>query len=88
MATEEELDGSESWDVVLHRLEQRRTAARAMGGEDRLRKHRDAGKLDARARIDHLLDRVRRATCCRSLERALYRRQAPPEPVARIGIVP
>jgi acetyl-CoA carboxylase carboxyltransferase component len=28
-----------------------------MGGEERLRKHRDAGKLDARARIDHLLDR-------------------------------
>jgi acetyl-CoA carboxylase carboxyltransferase component len=27
-----------------------------MGGEERLRKHREAGKLDARARIDHLLD--------------------------------
>ncbi len=27
-----------------------------MGGEERLRKHHDAGKLDARARIDHLLD--------------------------------
>ena len=28
-----------------------------MGGEERLAKHRAAGKLDARARIDHLLDR-------------------------------
>jgi acetyl-CoA carboxylase carboxyltransferase component len=27
-----------------------------MGGDERLRKHRDAGKLDARARIGHLLD--------------------------------
>lgn len=27
-----------------------------MGGEERLRKHREAGKLDARARIAHLLD--------------------------------
>ena len=27
-----------------------------MGGDERLRKHRDAGKLDVRARIDHLLD--------------------------------
>jgi len=28
-----------------------------MGGEERLAKHRASGKLDARARIDHLLDR-------------------------------
>lgn len=27
-----------------------------MGGEERLAKHRAAGKLDARARVDHLLD--------------------------------
>src|SRR5436190_13010958 len=27
-----------------------------MGGEERLRKHREAGKLDVRARIEHLLD--------------------------------
>ena len=27
-----------------------------MGGDERLTKHRDAGKLDARARIAHLLD--------------------------------
>ncbi|MFN8035494.1 MAG: carboxyl transferase domain-containing protein [Acidimicrobiia bacterium] len=49
-------DGSEGWDGVLEDLAHRRGASRAMGGEERLRKHRDAGKLDARARIDHLLD--------------------------------
>ncbi len=47
---------SEGWQEVLADLEQRRAASRAMGGEERLRKHRDAGKLDARARIDCLLD--------------------------------
>jgi acetyl-CoA carboxylase carboxyltransferase component len=49
-------DGSEGWDGVVDRLSGRRDAARAMGGEERLRKHHDAGKLDARARIAHLLD--------------------------------
>lgn len=44
------------WSAALGELEARRDAARAMGGEERLRKHRDAGKLDVRARIDHLLD--------------------------------
>jgi len=51
-----ELDGAEGWDDVLENLELRRRASRAMGGDERLRKHHDAGKLDARARIDHLLD--------------------------------
>ena len=46
-----EPDSSEAWDSALDDLQHRRTAARAMGGEERLRKHRDAGKLDARARI-------------------------------------
>jgi acetyl-CoA carboxylase carboxyltransferase component len=46
----------DEWHAVLAELEQRRTAARAMGGEERLRKHRAAGKLDARARIDRILD--------------------------------
>ena len=49
-------DGSDGWEGVLEHLEQRRTAARAMGGEKRLEKQRAEGKLDARARIDHLLD--------------------------------
>ena len=47
---------AESWKGVLDDLEQRRAASRAMGGEERLGKHRAAGKLDARARIGHLLD--------------------------------
>ncbi len=44
------------WTEALEDLERRRAASRAMGGDERLRKHRDAGKLDARARIDVLLD--------------------------------
>jgi len=48
--------GPESWEGVLDDLERRRAASRAMGGDERLAKHRAAGKLDARARIDHLLD--------------------------------
>jgi acetyl-CoA carboxylase carboxyltransferase component len=51
-----EFDGSESWDGALADLAKRRAASRAMGGPERLAKHRGAGKLDARARIDHLLD--------------------------------
>src|SRR4051812_4150248 len=47
---------SEDWDGVLADLQQRRDASRAMGGQERLAKHHAAGKLDARARIDHLLD--------------------------------
>jgi hypothetical protein len=48
--------GSEGWDDVLEDLARRREESRAMGGEERLRKHRDAGKLDVRARIAYLLD--------------------------------
>src|ERR1700733_768832 len=52
----DEREGSEDWQEVLDNLEQRRAASRAMGGMERLKKHRHAGKLHARARIDHLLD--------------------------------
>jgi acetyl-CoA carboxylase carboxyltransferase component len=44
------------WDSTLADLEARRTASRAMGGAERLGRHRAAGKLDARARVDALLD--------------------------------
>ena len=37
-------------------LEQRRAAAKRMGGEARLARQRDRGKLDARARLDLLMD--------------------------------
>ena len=49
-------DESERWEPVLEDLEDRRRESRAMGGDERLAKHRGAGKLDVRARIDHLLD--------------------------------
>ena len=52
----DEADGSEGWDGVLEHLQRRREVSRAMGGEERLQKHRAAGKLDVRARIDHLVD--------------------------------
>jgi acetyl-CoA carboxylase carboxyltransferase component len=51
-----ELDNADEWSGVLDQLQSRRTVSRAMGGEERLRKHHDAGKLDARARVEHLLD--------------------------------
>lgn len=47
----------DEWKTTLEDLADRRSAARAMGGEERLAKHRAQGKLDARARIDHLVDK-------------------------------
>src|SRR6201994_411782 len=44
------------WEETLTDLESRRQRAWAMGGPERLDKHRGKGKLDARARIEHLLD--------------------------------
>jgi len=51
-------DGSTSgeWDETLTDLSERRLASRAMGGDERLAKQRAGGKLDARARVAHLLD--------------------------------
>ena len=53
---EERRANAEAWEETLKDLEQRRVAARAMGGDERLAKHHGQGKLDARARIDPLLD--------------------------------
>lgn len=47
---------SQDWGETLDDLGRRRQHARAMGGPERLDKHRGKGKLDARARIDQLLD--------------------------------
>ncbi len=47
---------SADWQETLHDLERRRQHTRALGGAERVAKHRGKGKLDARARIDHLLD--------------------------------
>src|SRR5215467_12954923 len=54
--TDTDTQDSEGWDDVLADLVQRREVSRAMGGDERLKKHHDAGKLDARARIAYLLD--------------------------------
>src|SRR5271169_2766704 len=47
---------AQDWDETLGDLDRRRQQARAMGGPERLDKHRGKGKLDARARIERLLD--------------------------------
>src|ERR1700716_4371239 len=44
------------WGETLEDLERRRRHAWGMGGPERLDKHRGKGKLDARARIERLLD--------------------------------
>ena len=44
------------WDELLKDLQDRRDTARAMGGSERLEQQRRDGRLDARARIDRLLD--------------------------------
>src|ERR1700754_4352073 len=49
-------DDEHGWESTLADLSERRVAAHAMGGEERLTKHRAAGKLDVRARVEHLLD--------------------------------
>lgn len=48
---------TKDWDDTLDDLERRRQRAMAMGGAERVGKHRDTGKLDVRARIDRLLDK-------------------------------
>jgi methylmalonyl-CoA decarboxylase subunit alpha len=47
---------AEDWEETLEDLDRRRQHAWAMGGPERLAKHRDTGKLDARARVKRLLD--------------------------------
>lgn len=46
----------DDWAETLADLEERKRRSRAMGGDDRLGCHRAAGKLDARARVERLLD--------------------------------
>ncbi|MGV0791724.1 carboxyl transferase domain-containing protein [Mycolicibacterium sp. XJ1819] len=48
---------TEDWNETLDELGRRRRHAHGMGGEQRLAKHHGKGKLDARARIAHLLDK-------------------------------
>ncbi|HEX6394646.1 MAG TPA: carboxyl transferase domain-containing protein [Acidimicrobiales bacterium] len=44
------------WERTLEDLATRRSRAEAMGGPERLARHRNGGKLDARARVEALLD--------------------------------
>jgi acetyl-CoA carboxylase carboxyltransferase component len=47
---------SPDWDETLDNLDRRRQRTWAMGGAERIAKHRGKSKLDARTRIDRLLD--------------------------------
>ncbi len=48
--------GSADWNETLDDLANRTAAARSMGGDERVQKHRAKGKFDARQRVAHLLD--------------------------------
>lgn len=50
------MTNAEGWQATLDDLERRRAHARSMGGAERVAKHHGKGKLDARARIERLLD--------------------------------
>ena len=50
------MSNAQDWQETLHDLSRRRQQAHEMGGAERLAKHRGKGKLDARARIHHLVD--------------------------------
>ncbi|MGF7123052.1 acyl-CoA carboxylase subunit beta [Rhodococcus sp. BE178] len=47
---------SRDWAPLLERLADRKSAARAMGGSEKVTRYRATGRLDARARIEYLLD--------------------------------
>lgn len=44
------------WQSILDELERRREFSGSMGGNDRVQRHRDSGKLDARQRVAALFD--------------------------------
>ncbi|MDT5012004.1 MAG: hypothetical protein QOH57_3621, partial [Mycobacterium sp.] len=48
---------AQGWQNTLDDLARRREQTLGMGGPERLAKHRGKGKLDARGRLDHLLDK-------------------------------
>jgi acetyl-CoA carboxylase carboxyltransferase component len=45
-----------SWKPELEELKKRKALAKKMGGAEKVKRHRDAGKLTVRERIDKLLD--------------------------------
>lgn len=46
-----------SWEKELEELRRREELAKKMGGEEKVKRHRDAGKLTVRERIEKLLDK-------------------------------
>ncbi len=50
------MTNAEDWQPLLDDLAVRQVAAAAMGGEERLARHRESGRLDARARVALLVD--------------------------------
>ncbi|MGH3642464.1 MAG: carboxyl transferase domain-containing protein, partial [Mycobacterium sp.] len=48
---------AQDWEDTLGDLERRRLRTLGMGGAERLAKHHGKGKLDARARLNRLLDK-------------------------------
>jgi acetyl-CoA carboxylase carboxyltransferase component len=54
--SEKEPDDPGEWSSVLEDLRRREEQARAMGGAERLARQRRGGRLDARQRVDVLLD--------------------------------
>jgi acetyl-CoA carboxylase carboxyltransferase component len=50
------MPNARDWDDTLHDLHDRRASGRALGGPERVARHRAAGKLDARERIATFLD--------------------------------
>ena len=50
------MTNGQDWRETLEDLDRRRRHALAMGGPERVAKHRDKGKLDARTRVSRLLD--------------------------------
>src|ERR1700742_3387881 len=51
------MTNAEDWGDTLDELSRRRQHAHAMGGTELLAKQHGKGKLDARARVEHLLDK-------------------------------
>ena len=50
------MSDASGWDATLEDLQRRKQQAQAMGGAEKLAKRRAEGRLDARGRIDGLLD--------------------------------
>jgi len=48
--------GSGRWGNILTEWDRKQALARQMGGAERVQRHRDSGKLDARQRADALFD--------------------------------